>query len=116
MQTSTELGETEKLNQKSVTEKRKKAANHGKRRILLKFKAEPGTEVFVAGDFNGWDHTQHRLTDRGHPGQFRRYIFVVPGRYEYKFNIDGEWQIDPNCAAWSPNRFGSLNSVIDASQ
>lgn len=90
-------------------------ANFGKRRILLKVKAEPGAIVFVAGDFNDWDQSKHRLTDKGHPGQFRRFIFVEPGRYEYKFNIDGGWHIDPDCDAWAPNRFGSLNSVVTIS-
>ena len=89
-----------------------KPANHGKRRILLSISAPAGSEVFVAGDFNEWDHLKHRLTDKGNPGQFRRFIFVDPGRYEYKFNVDGDWQIDPNCEAWAPNQFGSLNSVI----
>ena len=89
------------------------SANRGKRRILFECEAPPGAEVFVAGEFNGWDPTSHRLSDRGKPGHFRRYIFLLPGRIEYKFIVDGEWQIDPDCTSWSPNRFGSLNSVVE---
>ena len=87
-------------------------ANRGKRRIIFQIEAEPGSNVFVAGDFNDWSHTAHPLSDEGHPGEFRRYIFVEPGRYEYKFSINGQWHIDPNCTAWAPNKFGSLNSVV----
>ena len=29
-----------------------------------------------------------------------------------EFVIDGEWHIDPECTKWSPNIFGTLNSVI----
>jgi 1,4-alpha-glucan branching enzyme len=86
--------------------------NRGKRRILFQCLAKPGSEVFVAGDFNEWNQGKHRLTDKGHPGHFRRHIFLKPGNLEYKFVIDGEWQIDPECTKWSPNQFGSLNSVV----
>ena len=95
--------------QKSAAE----PANRGKRRILFECEAAPGSDVFVAGDFNGWDETKHRLTDKGNPGRFRRHIFLKPGRVEYKFVVDGEWQIDPDCTTWSPNQFGSLNSVVE---
>ena len=90
-------------------------SNRGKRRVLFAVDAPPGSEVFVAGNFNGWEHAKHRLTDKGHPGQFKRYVYVEPGTVEYKFLIDGNWQIDSNCPHWRPNEFGTLNSVTDAS-
>lgn len=90
-------------------------SNKGKRRILFEVEAPPGSEVFVAGNFNDWELTKHRLTDKGHPGQFRRQVYVEPGTVEYKFVVDGNWQIDSNCPHWRPNEFGTLNSVTDAS-
>jgi 1,4-alpha-glucan branching enzyme len=103
-------------NQKVAKPIREKATNHtrGKRRILFEVTAEPGAKVFVAGNFNRWEAAKHRLTDKGHPGHFRRYVYVEPGQVEYKFLIDGKWQIDCNCPHWKPNNFGTLNSVTDA--
>lgn len=89
--------------------------NRGKRRVLFEVEASPGAKVFVAGNFNDWEGSKHRLTDKGHPGQFRRHVYVEPGTVEYKFIVDGKWQIDSNCPRWKPNEFGTLNSVTDAS-
>lgn len=87
-------------------------SNGGKRRIRFEVEAPPGSEVFVAGDFNRWDVTKHPLSDKGHPGIFRRQLYVEPGTVEYKFLVDGEWHIDAGCSRWSPNDFGTLNSVL----
>ena len=92
---------------------RKSSHLRGKRRILFEVDAAPGAEVFVAGTFNEWDPQKHRLTDKGHPGHFRRFVYVEPGTVEYKFCIDGDWEIDCNCPHWVPNHLGSLNSVIE---
>ncbi|MFT4549844.1 MAG: 1,4-alpha-glucan branching enzyme [Verrucomicrobiales bacterium] len=84
-----------------------------RRRIRFQIEAPPGSQVFVAGNFNDWEADSFRLTDKGHPGQFRRHVYVDAGQIEYKFVVDGEWQIDPNCQRWTPNSLGSLNSVVD---
>ena len=64
-----------------ITEK-PKVRNRGKRRILFQVEAPPGAEVFVAGNFNHWQQSKHRLTDKGHPGKFRRHVYVEPGTIE----------------------------------
>jgi 1,4-alpha-glucan branching enzyme len=91
-----------------------KVRNRGKRRLLFELEAPAGAEVFVAGSFNNWQLSKHRLTDKGHPGKFRRHVYVEPGTVEYKFLVDGKWQIDSKCTRWTPNEFGTLNSVIEA--
>jgi len=37
---------------------------------------------------------------------------IFPGRYEYKFLVDGEWHRDPVNQEVCDNDFGTLNSVI----
>jgi len=98
---------------KNQSEKRK-PKNSGKHCLHFEIEAPPGSTVFVAGDFNKWCPTSHRMSERGHPGVFRRNVYVDSGRFEYKFLIEDEWHIDPNCARWVPNRFGSLNSIAEA--
>jgi 1,4-alpha-glucan branching enzyme len=37
---------------------------------------------------------------------------LKPGRYEYRFVVDGEWTSDPNARESAINDFGSTNSVL----
>ena len=85
----------------------------GKKRVTFAVDAEETSEVAVAGSFNGWKPVKLNLKKDAAMAKFTKMIYLPTGRYEYKFLIDGHWSIDPNCVAWSPNEFGSLNSVID---
>jgi len=49
--------------------------------------------VFVVGDFNGWNPTIDRLERVG--GGFEIRLFLVPGRYRYRFVVDGAPRSDP---------------------
>ena len=46
-------------------------------------------------------------------GDYHITLMLPPGRHEYKFVINGEYKIDPDCPQWTLNDFGSLNSVLD---
>jgi len=92
--------------------KAKKRSNQGRRRLIFKFEAPPGSTVFVAGNFNWWSPSTHQLTDQDSTGHFQRHVYVERGRIEYKFFVNGEWHIDTNCPNWYPNEFGTLNSVV----
>ena len=85
----------------------------GKRRIRFEFTAEPGIEVCVAGSFNNWDPAATPLKDKDSTGLYRRALLLRPGRYEYKFVVNGTWCVDPDCTDWQANELGSLNSVLD---
>ena len=82
----------------------------GKKRVRFEIKADPGSEVFVAGTFNGWDPRKHKLTLKG--GVYSTSVLLSKGRYEYKFIINDVWCVDPECPEWAPNEHGSLNSVV----
>jgi 1,4-alpha-glucan branching enzyme len=82
------------------------------RKVSFEVTAAPGSEVFVAGSFNNWDPTQHRMRDNPNSGLYKTALPLSPGRHEYKFIVNGEWRADPNCPDWAPNDQGSLNSVI----
>jgi hypothetical protein len=36
----------------------------------------------------------------------------MPGRYEYRFVIDGKWENDPFCEGCFMNEFGTMNCVM----
>ncbi len=83
------------------------------KRKRVKFAIE-GTEancVFVAGNFNDWNPKKNRLKYKD--GQFAASVLLPRGRYEYKFVVDDNWCIDPQCPEWSTNDLGSLNSIIE---
>jgi 1,4-alpha-glucan branching enzyme len=86
-------------------------ADAGKR-VRFELPAEPGSRVFVAGTFNDWSPTANPLKDNPGSGHCKATLSIPPGRHEYKFVVNGEWRVDPNCTAWAPNELGSLNSVI----
>ena len=86
------------------------ASTKGKRRITFEFRADAGADVSVAGTFNDWDPTKKKLTGKG--GIYKAVMMLPPGRYEYKFMINGKWCVDPECPEWVTNGVGSLNSVL----
>lgn len=69
-------------------------------------------EVFLAGDFNGWQPQVTPMTPQA-DGRWTVTLPVAPGPHEYRFVIDGRWQEDPQAAGSVPNPFGGCNSVVD---
>lgn len=74
--------------------------------------------VFVAGTFNAWNPKSHPLKRTG-DGQWVLTLDLPPGRYEYKFVIDGEWCFEPGCdkpydgcPSCVANQFGTMNRVL----
>ena len=82
-----------------------------RKRVQFKVQADPQCKVSVAGSFNDWSPDKHVLKYKD--GVFALSVLLPKGRYEYKFVIDGHWCVDPGCAEWSHNSYGSLNSVIN---
>jgi 1,4-alpha-glucan branching enzyme len=89
------------------------ASTSGKKRVTFAIEAQAQSEVAVAGTFNDWQPLKLACKTAEAGAKFVKMIYLPAGRYEYKFLIDGNWSIDPNCPAWSPNEYGSLNSVVD---
>lgn len=51
--------------------------------------------VYLAGDFNNWSTTSHPMR-RESDGTFWIVVKLAPGKYEYKFVVDGQWTADPD--------------------
>lgn len=81
------------------------------KRVTFQVRAETGSKIFVAGDFNKWDASANPLTDPKQTGNFAAVLPLEPGTYEYKFVINGTWCVDPECPDWVQNNLGTLNSV-----
>ena len=66
----------------------------------------------LCGEFNGWSPEAGPMT-RHEDGHWEAIVALRPGRYEYKFLVDGEWLADPGVEQTVTNGYGSVNSVIE---
>lgn len=69
-------------------------------------------EVGIAGDFTHWKILS--LQDFG--GLYLIDFDLKPGRYRYKYIVDGVWKTDPNNELKEPDPFGGENSIIIVQQ
>ena len=69
---------------------------------------EKVNEVCLAGDFNNWKPEPMAKLETGFLGTVK----LGPGVYQYKFIVDGQWQVDPSAMENAKNDFGSSNSVV----
>lgn len=73
----------------------------------------PGaTRVCAAGSFNEWNPSATPLVSLG-DGDWGKELVLPPGRYEYRFVVDGQWIDDPAAKQTVPNPFGGVNAVFD---
>lgn len=87
-----------------------KASNPSKR-VTFEVSANPNSEVYLAGTFNNWDPRRHQMKDTRGKGKYTITLMLPKGEYEYKFVINGNWVVDPECQDWARNSFGTLNSI-----
>ena len=81
-------------------------------KAVFALKAPAAKQVLVCGDFNGWKPGVAPMT-RQADGTWETSLTLRPGRYQYKFVVDGNWIHDLNAKINVPNEHHSLNSVIE---
>ena len=90
--------------------KRKTKAKVLMKKVSFEFPAPEAQEVFLEGDFNTWDASAN-LMKKDKKGIWKTAPSLKPGRYEYRFLVDGNWENDPSCCNCVLNEFGSQNCV-----
>lgn len=68
-------------------------------------------KVFVAGSFNGWSKEATPLKAE-EKGVFRTALALKPGKYTYKFVVDGAWTTDKENPRQEADDFGGNNSFL----
>ena len=78
-------------------------------RFLLR-NHQKAERVYLAGSFNNWDGDAQAMkqTDSG----WIAYVKLAPGKYWYKFVVDGRWQTDPDNQLRENDGEGNINSVF----
>lgn len=66
--------------------------------------------VRVSGTFNGWSEYGYVMKHEG--TDWKISVNLKPGKYLYKFIVDGNWIIDPGNKLWEQNEFNTGNSVL----
>ncbi len=78
----------------------------------LQLFAPQAKRVSLAGSFNGWD-TKSLTAKKDLKGNWAVKLSLKPGRYEYKFVVDGSWLTDPKCSSLTSNAFGTQNCLLE---
>jgi len=64
------------------------------RSVTFRLLAPSAQTVSVAGSFDEFDASRHPL-ERAEDGMWEAILELPPGTHEYKFNVDGRWELDP---------------------
>jgi hypothetical protein len=71
--------------------------------------------VQLAGDFTNWDKSPLDLI-RAEDGVWFIIVPLLPGRYTYRFIVDGQWWDDPHPAQLAVNPFGTTDAVVQVTE
>jgi len=85
-----------------------------RKRITFSLRVPEAQSVEVVGSFCNWQPKSHILKKEA-DGIWKKTILLLPGSYEYRFLVDGDWRDDPECAERVGNSFGSANCVLHVS-
>ncbi|MBU1125356.1 MAG: glycogen-binding domain-containing protein [Candidatus Omnitrophica bacterium] len=80
--------------------------------VEFKFFAPQAKKVSIAGSFNEWDINSYKAK-KDTKGNWSTKVSLKPGKYEYKFIVDGTWVNDPRCTALITNNLGSQNCLVE---
>ena len=80
------------------------------KKVQFEFLAPEAKEVYLAGDLNNWDSAANPMK-KDRKGIWKTTLSLKPGKYEYCFLKDGNWENDPSCCDCVANEFGSQNCV-----
>ena len=81
------------------------------RDAIFSIKAPRAKEVYIVGDFNHWKMNEASRLAKLEDGNWQAKLPLTPGKYRYKFVVDGEWLLDSQNAEKEQNPFGTYDSV-----
>ena len=83
-----------------------------RQKVTFSLEAVDAEAVVLMGDFNDWNPKKHPM-QRDENGVWLKNLLLLPGKYEYKFMVDGRWQGDPQNEQICANRYGTYNNVVN---
>lgn len=95
----------------SVSESKSRPAVVEKK-VVFEYFAPQAEKVELAASFNGWNPSKTSLR-KDRDGKWKTTVNLPPGRYEYRFQVDGIWQNDQRPVECVPTPFGSWNCILE---
>lgn len=83
-----------------------------RREVLFSINAPNAREIYVVGDFNNWKTDDVARLAKSDDGRWGKKLDLQPGRYKYKFVVDGEWVLDTQNTEREQNPYGTFDSII----
>ena len=90
-----------------------KRADPLSKEVTFAIEAPNAKDIHIVGDFNHWKIDGESRLSRIQDGKWEKRVGLSPGKYKYKFVIDGEWVLDSKNSQRVPNAFGSFDSIIN---
>jgi chromosome partitioning protein len=78
--------------------------------VVFSIEAPDAEHVYLAGDFNDWKPDGSEMEAVGRV--WKKLLKLEPGRYRYRYVVDGQWRTDPGNAVVEPSPFGGNDSVL----
>ncbi|MGO8766112.1 MAG: glycogen-binding domain-containing protein [Limisphaerales bacterium] len=89
------------------------AANKTRREVAFILSSPEAEEVYLCGDLNEWSPRGLPMIRHGADRCWKKRLMLAPGRYEYKFIVNGVWIHNPDAPQNVPDGHGSLNLVME---
>ncbi len=77
--------------------------------VVFRFEAPQAERVQLVGDFNAWILEGSEMTKTD--GVWTQVLPLEPGRYRYRYVVDGQWCSDPQNADVEPSPYGGDDSI-----
>ncbi len=82
------------------------------REVSFAIDAPEAKDIYLVGDFNEWKLGDGNRLSKGENGKWEKRMGLSPGRYKYKFVVDGEWVLDRSNNEREANSFGTFDSIL----
>ena len=82
--------------------------------VRFTFEAPDAVSVQLAGDFNEWTPEEGEMELLG--GVWVKTLILPPGRYRYRYVVDGRWQNDPLNPSVEPSPYGGHDSLVELNE
>lgn len=112
--TATAVSVAEKFDDvmKTASQEIAKSIEPALREIRFTVNAPSARDIYIVGDFNQWKITDENRLARLDDGRWQKRFDLLPGRYKYKFVVDGEWLLDSTNQEREQNIYGTFDSVL----
>jgi len=71
--------------------------------------------VQLVGDFSNWEPVEDVMVQKEGNNLWKGIFPLDPGKYQYKFVVDGEWKLDPYNSEVVTSNMGANNSLVSVS-